>query len=302
MGVLESQGRRYMLSGDVLVGREPTAALRLADDSVSWRHASLRWTGRVWELQDLGSMNGTFVDAERIAPGQRVAIRIGTRITFGTHEWTLVDAGPPPTSVVDIESGERLFAEDGLIAIPSGDQPDISLFQGADGSWVAEGQNGSWQPSAMEVLSAGTRRFRFEPGDVVAATSASQRDQVTPATVTLEFVVSRDEEHVDLTVSHPTRRIELRPRAHTYLLLTLARLRVQDQSNQGLPPTSHGWVHQEKLVKMLATNPTQLAVDICRARRQFGDSGIANAPQIIERRLTSHELRIGAANLSIRVA
>jgi ABC transport system ATP-binding/permease protein len=57
MGVLESRTQRFLLTADHLIGREPTAALRLNDESVSWRHASLRWTGQIWELQDLGSSN-----------------------------------------------------------------------------------------------------------------------------------------------------------------------------------------------------------------------------------------------------
>jgi hypothetical protein len=59
-------------------------------------------------------------------------------------------------------------------------------------------------------------------------------------------------------------------------------------------------VYQERLVKMLATSPTQLAVDIYRARKQFSEAGVADAAQVIERRGTSHELRIGVPKLAVR--
>src|SRR3954463_5579864 len=108
MGLLDSRGRRYVLGADQLIGREPGASIRLDDDSVSWRHASLRWTGQAWELQDLGSRNGTFLDGHRIAPGARALLRMGSQLRFGDAKelWRVVDVEPPLTSLVDIETGE----------------------------------------------------------------------------------------------------------------------------------------------------------------------------------------------------
>jgi hypothetical protein len=304
MGRLDGDGRQLLLEADVLIGREPDAALQFQHESVSWRHASVRWTGRVWELQDLGSLNGTYVDTERVAPGQRVPLKIGAELRFGDSPeiWRLTDAAPPSASIVDLETGERMFARSGLIAIPSADDPEISMYQRPDGRWVAERADSVWEPKALEVIVVGSRQFRFEPGAMVSATAASRVDQLTPGSMALEFVVARGEDQVDLTIVHHARRIPLRPRAHTYLLLTLARLRVRDQGEAELPETSHGWVYQEELVTMLASSQTQVGVDIYRARRQFAESGVVNAPQIIERRMTSHEVRIGVASLSISTA
>jgi len=99
---------------------------------------------------------------------------------------------------------------------------------------------------------------------------------------------------------HKERRTQLRPRAHGYVLLTLARLRQKDQADSALSPESQGWIYQEQLVKMLATTPSQLAVDIYRARQQFNEAGVADSAQLVERRSMTHELRIGVSNLSIR--
>jgi hypothetical protein len=78
-------------------------------------------------------------------------------------------------------------------------------------------------------------------------------------------------------------------------------LRVQDQGDRALDLASQGWVYQDQLLKMLATTPTQLAVDIYRARKQFSEAGVFDAVRIIERRGTTHELRIGVPNLAITV-
>lgn len=125
---------------------------------------------------------------------------------------------------------------------------------------------------------------------------------MTPHALSLEFAVSRDEEHVEITIVHRERRTLLRPRAHGYVLLTLARLREEDQADPSLSPESHGWVYQDELVKMLGTTPAQLAVDIYRARQQFNEAGVADAARIVERRSMTHELRLGVPQLSIRSA
>jgi hypothetical protein len=83
------------------------------------------------------------------------------------------------------------------------------------------------------------------------------------------------------------------------LLLTLARSRLQDQANPELPETSHGWIEQARLLRMLATNLPQLSLDIYRARRQFADAGVVDSAQIIERRASSRELRMGVSQLHI---
>jgi tRNA A-37 threonylcarbamoyl transferase component Bud32 len=69
----------------VLVGRDPTSDLPLADEKVSRSHAKLtvQPDGRVL-LSDLGSTNGTFVDGNRIV--QPVVLRGDERLRFGDTE------------------------------------------------------------------------------------------------------------------------------------------------------------------------------------------------------------------------
>jgi predicted component of type VI protein secretion system len=303
VAALESnRGERCVLWADHLVGRAPEAALKLENPSVSWRHASLRWTGQVWELQDLGSLNGTFLDGSRIAAGARVPLRTGSRVRFGGDvEWLLADSDPPSAVAVALDDGARLLPCDGLIALPDADHPDLTIHRQLDGSWIAEGSDRVWTPETDEIVNAAGRRFRFEPGGVVLATAAGAARQPSPSTIQVEFAVSLNEEHVELTVVHHGERTTLRPRAHTYLLLTLARARLRDAADSSLPPTSHGWIDQPSLLKMLATSSAQLALDIYRARRQFSDAGIVDSAHVIERRPTSRELRIGVSAISVRV-
>ncbi|WP_449334219.1 FHA domain-containing protein [Streptomyces chattanoogensis] len=66
--VLELNGRTWTLdpSRSYTVGRDPQGDMALDDARVSWRHATVRWAGRSWIIEDQGSTNGTYVQGQRI--------------------------------------------------------------------------------------------------------------------------------------------------------------------------------------------------------------------------------------------
>jgi len=78
------QGSRWELSDKTLgIGREPVNAIQLHDTEVSRRHAELRQKGREFELVDLSSSNGTFVNNRRVDRHQLESgdeVRIGSTV------------------------------------------------------------------------------------------------------------------------------------------------------------------------------------------------------------------------------
>lgn len=59
--------RRLELPSPVcVIGRDPTSSVRLEEDSVSKQHARLARVGDRFEIEDLDSSNGTFVNGRRI--------------------------------------------------------------------------------------------------------------------------------------------------------------------------------------------------------------------------------------------
>jgi pSer/pThr/pTyr-binding forkhead associated (FHA) protein len=60
-------GSRFLLDDDVVqVGRHPDSDIFLDDVTVSRRHAELARTGGSWVVRDVGSLNGTYVNRQRI--------------------------------------------------------------------------------------------------------------------------------------------------------------------------------------------------------------------------------------------
>ncbi|MCL6674853.1 FHA domain-containing protein, partial [Streptomyces panaciradicis] len=80
--VLELNGRTWTLdpSRPYTLGRDPQGDVVVDDARVSWRHATISWSGRGWVLEDKGSTNGTFVQGQRV---QHTEIGPGTAVHLG---------------------------------------------------------------------------------------------------------------------------------------------------------------------------------------------------------------------------
>lgn len=60
-------GSRFLLDSDLTTaGRHPNSDIFLDDVTVSRRHAEFHRRGRTFAVRDLGSLNGTYVNRERI--------------------------------------------------------------------------------------------------------------------------------------------------------------------------------------------------------------------------------------------
>ena len=79
-------GRELKLDADVTIGREGCDVV-LPDPEVSRRHAALRMTGSGPAVEDLGSSNGTFVNAQRVEGVMQISE--GDVVRFGNTEWEL---------------------------------------------------------------------------------------------------------------------------------------------------------------------------------------------------------------------
>ena len=82
-----------LTSTRVLIGRvggDVGAHVELSDDTVSRRHAELLAVAGGWEVRDLGSTNGTWVGAVRLASGEPAAVGEGATLRFGSAEVRVV--------------------------------------------------------------------------------------------------------------------------------------------------------------------------------------------------------------------
>jgi hypothetical protein len=92
--------------------------------------------------------------------------------------------------------------------------------------------------------------------------------------------------------------MEVGSRGHNYLLLTLARRRLND-AEAGLPESACGWINLEELSRDPTMAPPQLNIDVFRIRKRFATLGVIDAANLIERKPHARQLRLGTGLVSI---
>jgi len=78
-----SAGSRFLLDTEVVsAGRHPDSEIFLDDVTVSRRHAEFRRTAEGYTVADVGSLNGTYVNRDRI---DEVALQGGDEVQIGKY-------------------------------------------------------------------------------------------------------------------------------------------------------------------------------------------------------------------------
>ncbi|KOG89441.1 hypothetical protein ADK38_14270, partial [Streptomyces varsoviensis] len=114
--------------------------MALEDARVSWRHATVRWDGRSWVIEDHGSTNGTYVQGQRV---QRMEIGPGSTVHLGnaTDGPRLILSGTPAAAPDAAQSAQPAQAAQPANAAP----PQVA--QGVQGAQGAQGFQGVRDPA-----------------------------------------------------------------------------------------------------------------------------------------------------------
>ncbi|MEM7118410.1 MAG: FHA domain-containing protein [Chloroflexota bacterium] len=107
----------------ITLGRDPLADIVVSDPEVSRQHARLMETESGYELQDLGSTNGTFIDGSRLGGEAQLlqngqTVEMGSGVVFLFQEVPMGDGEPTFIDQMD----EML--PDELLPPPLPEQPD----------------------------------------------------------------------------------------------------------------------------------------------------------------------------------
>ncbi|MEJ5251869.1 MAG: DUF3662 domain-containing protein [Chthonomonadetes bacterium] len=71
------------LPTEALIGRALTADIPLQEANVAMRHATIRWNGTEWQIEDMGSASGTLVNGTPLVPRKPVSLQSGDAIQVG---------------------------------------------------------------------------------------------------------------------------------------------------------------------------------------------------------------------------
>jgi pSer/pThr/pTyr-binding forkhead associated (FHA) protein len=174
----------------IVIGRHHSCDLCVRCDDVSRRHAEVRSEGSHFEIQDLSSTNGTFVNGEKIEgthtlrPGDRIEIG-SLLVTFCSIE-TALEANPgesdPGKTMLQLDPPKPEAFRGALSEIPPfallqvlemGSKTGLLEFEGGEVAgriWFSHGlpihsetEKQVGFDAAIQMVGATQGRFRFEP-------------------------------------------------------------------------------------------------------------------------------------------
>lgn len=306
--------RIIYLCAEHTIGRSPRCHLSLAQKSISSHHACIRWNGHAWVVRDLGSRNGTYVNAQRVTERPR-SLHRGDTIVFGdkSQTWVLSDDSQPCAMLIGLrddaerDDAARVIALGDLQAFPNAQDPQMTIFRDAVGRFFLEDANALVELTSKQRIVIGDDTYRLHlpgspGGTTTTRTSEGRPVESSVKTLRLELRVAPDEETASAAVDAGSIQATLDPRVHLYLLVYLARLRV---GQNRLPSVEQddagdGWVPCDLLCDDLHVTKEQLCLQVFRIREDFKKLGLSDAGNIVDRRRRGW-IRIGITPEQIRI-
>ncbi len=147
------------------LGRHPNNSIQLLDKIVSKEHCIIEHRGDHWVLRDLGSLNGTFVNAERVRG--EAPLKHGDEISLGATKGSFSDGGPP-VALPALSPGVANVQP----AWPQQAPPTPSASPMAQSAHV--------MPAPPQYARPGPPQSQAAPSSAVPPTVASPQQQQTP--------------------------------------------------------------------------------------------------------------------------
>jgi len=236
----------------------------LVDAKASMLHATARWGAPQWTLTDQ-SRNGCYINGELLGKDQAAVMYVGDEIRFGSPDsaaWRVMDLAAPADLLLPMVPGKDAITLQAFQVLPHEDAPQACIYRLAGGQWQQETADGALPLHDGDLVYLNEEPWRF-------VCTVEPRSTLVPGGVTcMKFHSSLDEEHVTLSLSRGSLKLDLGERSHHYLLMVLARQRLNDVQ-RGFDFHSQGWLDFDQLVSMLGQDKAHLNIQIFRLRKQF---------------------------------
>jgi len=283
-------------------GRHPMSNNTILSNADASRfHAAIHWDGEGWQLKGK-SINGTYINGIRVAEESNNLLKKGDAIHFGNLQsdmWKIIAIDAPESMLIPLTDELETIVLDGVIVLPSKESPQISLYLSSDGQWMCESEAGTNHLKAGDLVGIEDKVWRFVDAEPTTSTQVVDENKtMPPPEVSFHFNVSQNEEHISLKLKIGQQLIDLKERTHHYLLLLLARQRLDDNA-KAVIKSEQGWIDKGIFSDMLGMDDNHVNILIYRFRKQC----LAALPQsmglhqLIERR--AGELRLNCDIIQI---
>lgn len=271
-----SIGKNHYLKPNHIFGRSTSNTDTTIDDKrVSQIHATIRFEGHNWSLID-HSRNGTRVNNKRVNSKTGIRIKKNDRIDFLNDDsapWILEDDSPPTTFLQ--ATGDECD-DITLVDVPvqlNKTNPEALIYSINESEWIAsvDGDEKILRNGSLLVLNKNKSWQLNIHKSVLCTIDMDAENKKISKNSTFEFCISADEEHTKLKIIYQNISLDLGERIHHYILLTLARKKIEDYQ-QGIANESQGWLEIDKLLLMLGVDCYYLNTQIYRIKKQIEKS------------------------------
>lgn len=185
----------------VTIGRHPGNDLSLLLESVSRYHARIERTSGKWNISDLGSSNGTFVNGEKIDEAYPLHERDVITLGRAAFSFSLVGPGQSPAADEEHTSSVRIVTDDlGSATILSTQLSSESTPFKTAGATAGEYDLATLQKMTQRLMTL------YRLSDMLR--SATSRDEVLNSVIDLIFEVLPADRAVILTLDEPDEELE----------------------------------------------------------------------------------------------
>ncbi|MFA9372044.1 MAG: FHA domain-containing protein [Labilibaculum antarcticum] len=250
MAVLENvkTGKKTILFCHHTIGRDQSNRCIIEKRNISRSHAIIHWEYGMWYLTDVSS-NGTLVNDNHICH-ERVSLNLNDLISFSgenTDSCKLINADQPRSFL-------RAFnhIEDN-IELPEGivfweDQTVKTIYRDPNQNFLYDDGEIVRYVNAGETFVINKIEYEFIENEYLEDT---KRYLGVMLNLSLELVLSFDEEDVYAKIHLNDLIFDLGCRTYNQLLLQLVKIRQRDKTD-GLIDEQRGWINCKDLVEILS--------------------------------------------------
>ena len=252
MSVLKNTalGKMVVLRATHTIGRSISSLLQIAENDISKNHATLSWEGDHWQLKD-HSRNGSLLNG-RLLHHASAKVTAETTLQFGSGkdtQWVMVnEKGPLSYLRAHTDKFKIIRLEEDHLVYPNVEDPLVSFFKTARLEWMMDDNE-----STRALMH--NREYQFagltwtyydnEPlQDTIDVSGAAE-------TASIDCYLSSDEESVQIKIVVNDLEMNLGERVYNFLLLLLARKRLEDRE-AGFNESEQGWLFVEPLLAALS--------------------------------------------------
>lgn len=286
---------------------------------ISWRWHEEK-NSYAWFIKE-DSTNGSWLEKKKLAPNQDVPLASGQVLALSSSDNPLLqilDISPPQPLLVNT-SHELVLDLKAYNLVPT-ETPEWVLWKDSDEQqWRIKPysvetitQNNKGAPLAHgEIVPCKLQQWRAFLPVVVTPTTALARRINSLRQVNIVLRVSRDEEHVDVSLGSDGEQISLGEKAYFGLLVYLVRKKMADANHaqagqiqntkNALSLAEQGWVNNELIQRELGLSESHLNIHVHRLRECFAAEldCIIEQEYLIERRRGAMRVGLDVSRISV---